>query len=553
MRRYSTVYSLFRQTAVRHGERPFLHIPAVSCKPYHDGDIGYRYGQMLKCIDDLAARYHQSAYRQGHRVALLLENRPEFFMHWLALNALGVSVVPINGEMRAEEQRYLLAHSESCLLICIPEKRNDMQGVADSLAVNLPLLSSDDLHRRQAQIPKAPSVLDPWTETGLKTECAMLFTSGSTGKPKGCILTNEYFIEFGLWYRDIGGYCELKEGRERLLTPLPLCHMNAMAVSSLGMMITGGCLIQLDRFHPSTWWQTVKSSGATALHYLGVLPAILLNLPKACEEKNLAVKFGFGAGVNPKHHAAFEKRFGFPLIEAWAMSECGAGGCIVANHEPRHVGTSCFGVPDPSRVEYRLVDEFGRDVKRGDAGELLVRRSGADPGKGFFSGYHKNKAATREAWEGGWLHTGDIVRQGEDDAMHFVDRRKNVIRRSGENIAALEVEAALVHSHIVAQVAVTAAPDEMRGDEVLAFVVPEKNVAADEVSARTIFACAMDQLVYYKAPGYVVFVDDLPLTASQKPQRAEIKKLARKIVANGTAGTGARLYDLRDLKRRPGK
>lgn len=553
MRRYSTVYSLFRQTSVQHGARPFLHIPAVSCKPYHDGDIEYRYEQMLKCIDELSALYKQSAYGHGHRVALLLENRPEFFMHWLALNALGVSVVPINGEMQAEEQRYLLSHSESCLLICIPEKLKDMQRIADSLSVNLPLICSDDLHRQQAQIPKAPSVLKPRTATGLETECAMLFTSGSTGKPKGCILTNEYFIEFGLWYRDIGGYCELQEGRERLLTPLPLSHMNAMAVSSLGMMISGGCLIQLDRFHPSTWWQTVKSSGATALHYLGVLPAILLNLPKADEEKNLAVKFGFGAGVNPKHHAAFEKRFGFPLIEAWAMSECGAGGCIAANHEPRHVGTSCFGVPDPSRVEYRLVDESGQDVKRGDVGELLVRRCGADPRKGFFSGYYKNKAATREMWKGGWLHTGDIVRQGEDDAMHFVDRRKNVIRRSGENIAALEVEAALVQSNIVAQAIVTAAPDEIRGDEVLAFVIPEKSVAADEVSAKTIFDCAMEQLVYYKAPGYVVFVDELPLTASQKPQRAEIKKLARKIIANSTAGTGARLYDLRDLKRRPGK
>lgn len=544
----STVYSLFQHTAGQYGDRPFLHIPAISCKKYHDGDLDFTYNQMLERVDTLSALYSSASYGVGHRVALLVENRPEFFIHWLALNALGVSVVPINGEMQPEEQAYLLSHSESCLLVCIPEKMADMQQVLDSLSTNLPLVSTDNL-----QIPAAPVVTDDQNDVGLQTECAMLFTSGSTGQPKGCILSNEYFVEFGIWYRDVGGYCALEPGKERLLTPLPLVHMNAMAASSMGMMMTGGCLIQLDRFHPSTWWQTVKSTRATALHYLGVLPAILLNLPEVEEEKNLPVKFGFGAGVNPKHHAAFEERFGFPLVESWAMSESGAGGCITAYQGPRHVGTSCFGVPDPQRVEFRLVSENGQDVEPGEAGELLVRRVGPDPRKGFFSGYYKNDEATKEAWEGGWLHTGDVVRQGEDGSMHFVDRRKNVIRRSGENIAALEVEATLVHSNVVEQVVVTAVPDEIRGDEVLAFVIPRQGVATDEASARKVFDCAMEQLVYYKAPGYVVFIEQLPLTASQKPQRAEIKKLANRVISDDAVETAAKVYDLRDLKRRPKK
>ena len=127
-------------------------------------------------------------------------------------------------------------------------------------------------------------------------ECALLYTSGSTGQPKGCMLSNEYFLGFGRWYRDVGGYCDLKPGKERLLTPLPLVHMNAMAVSTMGMLMTGGCLIQLDRFHPATWWQTVAQSGATFVHYLGVLPAILLALPETDTETAHQVKFGFGAG-----------------------------------------------------------------------------------------------------------------------------------------------------------------------------------------------------------------------------------------------------------------
>ena len=548
----TTVYSLFRHSTMQYGDRPFLHIPAISCKKYHDGDIDFSYRQMLERVEQLSAQYQSAGYGLGHRVAIVLENRPDFFIHWLALNALGVSVVPINSEMQPDEQGYLLSHSESCLLVCIAEKTAEMQQVVDSLSFELPLVSTDKmLSADTPQFPAAPELLSDAPSIDQHSECAMLFTSGSTGKPKGCILSNEYFLEFGTWYAEIGGLCALEPGVERLLTPLPLVHMNAMAVSSMGMIATGGCLIQLDRFHPSSWWQTVKSSGATALHYLGVLPAILLNLPETEDEKNLPIKFGFGAGVNPRHHAAFERRFGFPLIEAWAMSESGSGGCITAYQEPRHPGTCCFGVPDPKRLECRLIDENGQDVAAGEDGELLVRRTGADPRKGFFSGYYKNDQATAEVWEGGWLHTGDIVRQGEDGAMHFVDRRKNVIRRSGENIAALEVEATLVHSPVVEQVVVTAAPDEIRGDEVLAFVIVKEGVTANETAAKAVFDCAMEQLIYYKAPGYVVFVEQLPLTASQKPQRAEIKKLAARLISEPDSEPGAKTYDLRSLKKRP--
>ena len=197
--------------------------------------------------------------------------------------------------------------------------------------------------------------------------------------------------------------------------------MNAMACSFMAMLMSGGCLVQLDRFHPSSWWQEIRDSGASILHYLGVIPAILLAVEDRGDE-SLArqVKFGFGAGVDPRHHELFEQRFGIPLIEGWAMTETGVGGCIAASHEPRHVGQRCFG-RCPETMEYRLVDEAGQDVAAGQPGELLVRAAGSDPGRGFFSGYFKDESATREAWEGGWFHTGDVVRVGEDGSF-FLNR-----------------------------------------------------------------------------------------------------------------------------------
>ena len=114
------------------------------------------------------------------------------------------------------------------------------------------------------------------------------------------------------------------------------------------MIATGGCIVQLDRFHPRTWWSAVRESQATIVHYLGVMPSMLLGAAPDPRDRDHAVRFGFGAGVDRRHHAAFEQRFGFPLLEAWAMTETGAGAVVIANREPRHVGTSCFGRPEPA-------------------------------------------------------------------------------------------------------------------------------------------------------------------------------------------------------------
>jgi acyl-coenzyme A synthetase/AMP-(fatty) acid ligase len=313
------------------------------------------------------------------------------------------------------------------------------------------------------------------------------------------------------------------------------------------VLTAGGCLVQLDRFHPTTWWRSVRDSRATIVHYLGVMPAMLLSAPACGADREHAVRWGFGAGVDRKNHAPFEARFGFPLVEAWAMTETGAAACVMANHEPRHVGTSCFGKPE-AFVDVRLVDDEGRDVPAGVPGELLVRSAGRDPRRYFFSGYLKDEAATHEAWQGGWFHSGDMVRRDDDGTMYFVDRKKNVIRRSGENISAVEVESVLNQHPAVKASAVAAAPDELRGDEVLACVVLRDPVAvgAHAELAAGIVQHVLAQLAYYKAPGYVAFVDELPLTASQKIQRGELRTLAQALPGQPNC------VDTRAMKRRPG-
>lgn len=533
-----TIHAAFEAAAQRWPARAFLRILPETADAYglQAGDVCY--GELRARVTALTAAYAQSGIRTGARVALLLENRPAFFEHWFALNALGASVVPVNPDLRAAELEYIFAHSEPVLAVAVEARVDGLRSAVRAAAIQCEVITA-------ATSPTAVKVravvaLDAASQ---RREAAILYTSGTTGQPKGCVLSNLYFLNCGAWYSGTGGLCAISDAGECMLTPLPLFHMNAMACSTMAMVAVGGTLTVLDRFHPSTWWQSVRESKASCVHYLGVVPTMLMSAPASDADRDHQVRFGFGAGIDKRLHSAFEARFGFPLVEAWAMTETGNGAVVAANHEPRKVGLNIFGRP-AAQVQVRLVTDDGREAGIDEPGELLVRRAGADPRYGFFTEYYKDPQATALAWAGGWFHTGDIVQRNADGDMVFVDRKKNVIRRSGENIAALEVESVLMRHPGVGAAAVSAVLDEVRGEEVFACVVPLDAQRIGAVDAHALVAWMLTQLAYYKAPGYVAFVDVLPLTSTQKVQRGELRKLALDL-----CGT-KQCFDTRTMKRR---
>jgi acyl-CoA synthetase (AMP-forming)/AMP-acid ligase II len=523
-------YEALRAQARARPATTFLRAPAAAELPYAPDGFIYRYGEALERIDALRAAYAAAGYGHGACVALLLENRPEFFWHWLALNALGVSILPINPDLRADDLAYQLSVAAPDLAVALPE----MQGlIAQAWGGMARIIAPDDRPpASRADVSRQIAALDD--------PCALLFTSGTTAKPKCCVLSNDYFLRVAEWYVSQGGEAAIGDA-ETVLTPLPMFHMNALGCTVAGMILRGGTVVPLDRFHARRWWRSVRDSGATVIHYLGVMPAILLQLDREDAEATHRVRFGFGAGVDPRHQDTFERRFGFPLIEAWAMTETGAGAATSTAGGPRHVGKRCIGRASPA-MDYRIVDEADADVKRGEAGELLVRQKGDAPRRGFFTEYLKDAAATAEAWAGGWFHTGDVVTQGEDGSLFFVDRKKNIVRRSGENIAVIEVEGVLMNLDAVAGVAVAPVPDEMRGEEVFALIVPRETPHDRQALAEAIARACAERLAYHKVPGHIAFVDAIPVTATQKLQRGAIKVLAAEAV--GSPGT----IDLRGFK-----
>jgi acyl-CoA synthetase (AMP-forming)/AMP-acid ligase II len=511
---------------------PFLIAPASAQLPYAPEGFVHSYGDALSQLETVRRNFAAAGYGRGARVALLLENRAEFFWIWLALNSLGVAIHPINPELQSEDIAYQFSIVEPDLAIAWAEHHALIRAAHATLAIIGPEQAPP-----RCQRDAVPGALEA------NDACAFLFTSGTTGKPKCCSLSNEYFLGVGRWYVSQGGMATLEQGAEILLTPLPMFHMNALACSTVAMILNGGAIVPLDRFHARRWWRSVADSGATIVHYLGVMPAILLKLDEEPAERAHRLKFGFGSGVDARHHEVFERRFGFPLIEGWAMTETGGGGVTSSAQGPRHIGQRCMGRPTDT-MEYRIVDDAGADVPIGQPGEFLVRTRGANARQGFFSGYLKDEAATREAWAGGWFHTGDVVRS-DGESLFFVDRKKNIVRRSGENIAVIEVEGVLDTLPAVAGAAVAPVPDEIRGEEVMALIKlrePPKNADAAGAVAHDIARACAERLAYFKVPGYIAFVDALPVTATQKLQRSETRAMAARAV--GAAGT----FDLREFK-----
>ena len=534
---FPSAFAAFATTATAYPDNAFLCIPAKGDRDYCPAGAEFTYRQALERIEVLLALYSASGVGHGHRVALLLGNRPEHFFHLFALNALGASVVPLNPDNTPDEMFYALSHSEADLAFSAGSRMADLAAVAARREQPLPVYSAEELPPRLAE-PAHPARADA---PGRSTEAALLYTSGTTGRPKGCMISNEYFLTSGSWYLARGGRLAFTLGAERLFNPFPVFHMNSGVLSLMAVTLSASCLISACRFHPKSWWQDLVATRATAVHYMGVIPPILFKQAPVPEEKQHRVKFGLGASVDPTLHGAFEERFGFPMVEVWGMTETGR---ILADHlEPRQITTRAIGKPSDG-LEVKIADDQDRPVPPGEPGQLLVRFAGDNPRKGFFSGYLKEPTATEEAWRGGWFHTGDVVRQAPDGMLHFVDRRKNIVRRSGENISAAEVEEAIITHPSVNTVAVLPIEDELREEEVMACVVLSPDAAADSATARAIFEHCREQLAYYKTPGWIVFRETLPVTTTTKIQKGLIFR------PDEDPKTCAGSFDLRQEKRR---
>lgn len=535
MKPQDSLYDLFCQQAQVFKNHPFLAVPGRLADSW-ESEREASYGDTLARVQELKSQYAAKGIREGDRVALAFQSRPEFVSHYLALNGLGVCIVPLNTDLAVDELAYQLGHSDCSAVVCLPslEQLLTQSIAATGRAVTLSTRGPEGLgalwRPHQAAEPAARPI---------DRAAAILYTSGTTGRPKGCVLTNVYTQESALYNLRLPPHLAFDVGVERQMNPLPLYHMNAM-VNTLGSaIVTGSCYVMSGRFSATNWWNDIADARATRFKYLGIMVPALLGQPESERDRHSGVKVAFGAGVDPALHERFEQRFNIPLIEVWGMTETGRFMCV--DREPRHIHTRACGRPLQG-LQARVVDDHNTEVPDGETGELVVRHSAENPRYGFFSGYLGDAQATEKAWNGGWFHSGDLVTRSADGLFTFVDRKKNIVRRSGENISSAEVEAVLAACPLVKQVAVTAVPDALRDEEVLACVIPADNVARDHDVALALHRFAAERLAYYKPPGWVYFVNELPITGTQKVQK-------HRIFPQGFSPDLPGLHDVRDQKR----
>ncbi|MFI5608508.1 ATP-dependent acyl-CoA ligase [Amycolatopsis sp. NPDC051903] len=451
-----------------------------------------------------AAALHELGVRPGDRVAVMLRNQPEFPLLWLALAKLGAVLVPVNTNYREFDGAHVLRHSGARFAVAGGEFVALLTKIAPGTAVERVLTPAD----LTAPAPHPAAATGPVVA---EQPVNIQYTSGTTGAPKGCVLPHRYWTTLAVSLAtDFPAVGE----DDVLLTAQPFHYIDPQWNVALGLA-GGATLVVLDRFHPSTFWAKVREHGVTWFYCLGLMPALLLRQPPHPDDRHHRVRAICASAIPRELHAELEQRWGAPWYEAFGMTETGGDLRVSEADHDAAVGTGCIGRPSRDR-EVLIAGEDGKPLPRGETGELLIR------GIGLMHGYHDDPEATARAFAGGWFHTGDLASMDADGRVFFAGRTKDMIRRSGENVSADEVERALLLHPAVRLAAVIAVPDELRGEEVKAYVVCNGDRPKPEELAEF---CA-EKLAYFKVPRFWAFADELPVTPSERVAKGELRKVA---------------------------
>lgn len=480
---------LLRSQALSRGDAPLLRCLGET-RSYREVDAE---------TERLAHVLLNRSIGRGDRVALMLPNGLDYPTAWLALAKLGAIAVPVNIGYRSADLAHVLRDSGAKLALTTAELEPRIREVDGALPVETP----ERLAPALAATPSTPVPVDGGSGDDLLN---LQYTSGTTGFPKACMLSHAYWLNLVVRCRELARLGE----DDVCIAAQPFTYMDPqwMAATMIGC---GGALEILPRFSASTFWRSVRDSGATFTYLIGTMPLLLLRQPEDPAERDHRLRLVSCSGIVPELHAEFERRWNVPWREAYGMTETGLD-LHVPLDDAASVGSGSVGWPALGK-EARIVDAGDAPLPDGEAGELVVR------GGVMMQGYWNRPEETARTLRGGWLHTGDLAVRAQDGSYRLVGRLKDMVRRGGENVAAQEVEAVLATHPAVATVAVIAVPDELLIEEVKA-VVELRDGAL--VTAAELHAFAAERLARFKVPRFWAFADDLPRTPSARVEKHKL-------------------------------
>ncbi len=515
-----TLGSLLASRAASAGQREFLVF----------GERSWTYSQTLLEVDRTVAMLHARGIGTGQRVGVMSLNHPSTVFVLFALARLGAVMVPVNPEFRAEEARYVLSHAEVSGVICSPAA---LETVRDALAPTRlrPWLMLNELpqdgaaashaeaaaaelfdtavQRANADVPAAPAAAGQ-----ADAPCVFIYTSGTTGFPKGVMHSQRNVVLAG------EGFVQRMylQPEERLMCILPMFHINALFYSLSGALCAGAALILISRFSASRFWADVARFRATEVNTMAAVSSILMRRPRDEFVPGHALRKIYGAPFTAEIYRVFNEEFGVPsLIEGYGMSEIpGAlNNPFLGPHKIGSMGQPSRH-PDPKLrlAELRVVDDAGNELPDGQTGELVVKTPMV------MRGYYRDPQQTEAAFRDGWFLTGDLAWRDSDGYFWFVARKKDIIRRRGENISGAELDRIVELHPDVVQAAAIPVPNELGDDEILVAATLKPGATLTE---QGLADWVRERLAAAKVPRYVVFVDALPQTPTHRVAKFKMR------------------------------
>jgi long-chain acyl-CoA synthetase len=448
--------------------------------------------------------------QKGDVVSLLLPNSVEYVIAYFACWQIGALAGPINSLLKSQEIAYVISNSEARALLVNSEFLPLIETIRDELkSLQAIIIFDNEADATREQTTGA----DPTADIDADHEAIIIYTSGTTGKPKGCLLTHANVIANA---RQISSWLGFTT-KDRLLTIMPLFHMNAVSVTTMSALYAGGSTVVSPKFSASRFWQIISDYQVTSFGSVATMLSMLLStypdgVPRGLKTNQLRFAMCGSAPVPAEVLRRFEETFNCLVVEGYGLSESTCRSTFNPPDQRRRPG-SC-GVPIGN--EMSVVDEEDREVPDGELGEIVLR------GENILKGYYKNDAANETAFRNGWFHTGDIGYRDADGFYYIVDRKSDMIIRGGENIYPREIDEVLYQHPAIQAAAAVGVKDELYGEEVAAVVVlkPGANTTAQEV----IDYCKA-RLADFKCPKTVHFVEDIPKGPTGKLLKRELAKM----------------------------
>jgi crotonobetaine/carnitine-CoA ligase len=470
----------------------------------------------------------------GDRVAVLMTNRVEAVELLFGCAKLGAIDVPLNAFLKGSFLAYQLRDSGArAIAVDEPGHRAIAQIAADvpeleaAIAVDAAVEPIPDL----ATIPYGEllTATAAVPDLGLAPSAVMtlLYTSGTTGMPKGCMLSHGYYGHSAALWSELFGMTPA----DIAFAPTPFFHVTARMNLFVAALVAGAGTVLEPEFVVSTAIERVAATGATLFAGVGAMGLGMLAQPPSPSDRENSLRTVLCAPWTEEQQRQFEARFDCEVwAEVYGQTECQPITIIPRTERDRPRGLRVLGRP-AAHLELRVVDDDDREVERGAAGELVLRPRVPEA---MFKGYWGKPEATAEAWRNLWHHTGDVVRIGTDGAVEFVDRRKDSIRRRGENVSSVEVEGAILAHPAVYEVAVHGVQSAVGDEEIKACIVVAEGA---EIESPELFAYFKESLPYFAVPRYVELLDELPRNA--------LGRVMKQVLRDRGAGEGT--WDLVEM------